>query len=151
VLAASIAISATRHITPRLFLSLVVCWSFAVLLQMAIALSLIALPSRRTVGVARALDLFFASHVPWSLWMLAAAAWAPMPLGRPLMPLLVAAVVPMLLTPRMIAAFFREVLEMDPREARARTVAHQVITWGLFVALFGMAVALMPRVLEWLA
>ena len=86
-------------------------------LQIAIALSLIAAPSRRTVGLPRALDLFFASHAPWSLWFLAAAAWGMSPLGCWSTPLLFLALAPIVLTPRMIAAFFREVLELDPRHA----------------------------------
>ena len=151
VLGTSEAITATRHVTPGLLLSTTLCWSFVVVLQMAIALSLIAAPSRRTVGLSRAVDLFFASHVPWSLWLLAAAAWAPSPMGRSTTPLFVAASVPALLTPRMIAAFFREVLEMDPREARARTVVHQAVTWGLFGGLFAASVAIVPRVHEWFA
>jgi hypothetical protein len=66
------------------------------------------------------------------------------------MPALVAALAPLVLTPRIIAAFFREVLEMDPREARARTAIHQAITWAAFVALAAWAIALPPRVVEWL-
>jgi hypothetical protein len=151
VLGASGAIAATGHVTPSLLLSMTACWSVVVVLQMAIALSLIARPAQRTVGLARALDLFFASHAPWSLWLLAAAAWAPSAGGRPLWPLLAAAVVPLALTPPMIAAFFREVLEMDPRHAAARTAAHQAITWTLFLVLAGSAVQIWPRVLEWLA
>ena len=57
-------------------------------------------------------------------------------------PLLVAAAVPLLLTPRIVKAFFQEVLEMDPRHAFARAAAQQAISWGAFVALFGTAVAL---------
>jgi len=151
VLGTSEAIAATRHVTPGLLLSTTLCWAFVVLLQIAIALSLMAGASRRTVGLPRAIDLFFASHVPWSLWILAAAAWAPSAVGRPFTPLLIAAAVPAVLTPRMIAAFFREVLEMDPREARARTAVHQALTWGLLVLLFGTAVALVPRIYEWFA
>lgn len=150
VLGASFAIAATRHVTPALVLSTTVCWSFVVALQIAIALTLIAGPSRRTVGPARALDLFFASHAPWSLWILAAAAWAPSPLGRPMTPL-ATAILPAVLTPRMIAAFFREVLELDARHAIVRTTAHQAITWGLLIALYGWSVALWPRILQWLA
>ena len=150
VLGVAIAIAATRHVTPALVLSTTLCWAFVVVLQVAIALTLIAGPSRRTVGVARALDLFFASHVPWSLFLLAAAA-APAPLGRPLTPLLLFAVAPLVLTPRMIAAFFREVLQLDPLGALGRTVLHQAITWTLFAGLYGAAVALRPRLLEWLA
>ncbi len=145
------AMAATGRVTPALVLSTTVCWSFVVLLQAAIALALVAAPARRTVGVARAIDLFFAGHAPWSLWLLAAAAWAPSPVGRPLMPLLAAAVVPLVLTPRIVMAFFREVLEMDPREAAARTAAHQAATWLAFLILYGTAVQLLPRVLEWFA
>jgi hypothetical protein len=151
VLGASAAISATGHVTPALVLSTTLCWSFVIVLQAAIALVLIAGPAQRTVGLARALDLYFASHAPWSLWMLAMVAWAPSPLGRPATPLLFAAAVPLILTPRILSAFFREVLEMDPRHAAARTAAQQVMTWVAFVVLFGTAVQLVPRVLEWLA
>ena len=149
VLGVAIAIGATGHVTPALVLSTTLCWAFVIVLQIVIALGLIAAPSRRTVGVARALDLFFASHTPWSLWLLAAAA-APAPLGRPLAPLSLFVVVPLVLTARMIVAFFREVLQLDRRRALARTIAHQAITWTLFVVLYGSAVALRPRILQWL-
>jgi hypothetical protein len=151
VVGASVAIAATGHVTPSLLLGVTLCWSFVVLMQVAIAVSLIARPARRTVGLPRALDLFFAGHAPWSLWMLAAAAWAPSPLGRPFWPVLATALVPVALTPIMISAFFREVLEMDPRHAIGRTAAHQAITWTLFLILFGTAVQIVPRALEWLA
>lgn len=149
-LGVSVAIAATGHATPLLVLSATICWTLAIAIQVAIAIALIAGPAQRTVGLWRAFDLFFASHAPWSLWFLAAAAWAPHPLGRPLTPVLVAALAPLILTPRMIAAFFREVLEMDPRDARARTVVHQAVTWLAFIALAGWAFALPPRLVEWL-
>lgn len=151
VLGVSAAMGATGHVTPALLLSTTLCWSFVVALQIGIALPLIAGPARQTVGLARALDLYFAGHAPWSLWMLATVAWAPSPVGRPLTPVLVAAVVPLLLTPRIVSAFFREVLEMDPRHAVARTAAQQVMTWVTFVVLYGTAVQLVPQVLGWFA
>jgi hypothetical protein len=151
VIGASAAMSATGHVTLALVLSTTLCWSFVVALQAAIALALIAGPARRTVGLARAIDLYFAGHAPWSLWMLASVAWAPSPVGRPFTPVLVAAAVPLVLTPLMVSAFFREVLEMDPRHAAARTAVQQAMTWGMFVLLWGTAVALVPRMLEWLA
>jgi len=147
VLGGAIAIAGTGHVTPALVISTTLCWAFVVVLQIAIALALIAAPSRRTVGVARALDLFFASHAPWSFWLLAAALM-PASIGRPVVALLLAALVPMLLTQRMIAAFFREVLELAPAHAIVRTAVHQAITWGLFVLLYGWAVALWPRIVQ---
>jgi len=148
VIGAAIAMGATGHVTPRLLLSTTLCWAFVVLLQVGIALPLIGGPSRPTVGLSRAIDLFFASHAPWSVWLLAAAVWAPSPLGRPLMPVLVSAPVPLVLTIRMINAYFREVLELDPRDARARTILHQAATWGIPLVLYGTAVAAWPRILE---
>ena len=149
VLGTSIAIAATRHVTPALVLSTTLAWAFVVAIQIAVALLLIAAPARRTVGVPRALDLFFASHAPWSLWLLLAAS-VPAPFGRPMTPLLVAALIPVVLTPRMIAAFFREVLDLAPAQTIIRTAAHQALTWGLFIALYGAAVAIRPRIVAWL-
>ena len=148
VIGAAIALGATGHVTPRLLLSTTLCWALVVVLQISIAGALIAGPSRRTVGLSRALDLFFASHAPWSLWLLAAAAYSPSVLGRPLTPLLLSAVVPLALTVRMIAAYFREVLELDPRHARVRTILQQAATWGVPLVLYGTAVGFWPRFLE---
>lgn len=151
VLGVSAAMGATGRVTPALVLSTTLCWSVVVVLQAAIALPLIAGAARRTVGIARAVDLFFAGHAPWSLWLLATVAWAPSPVGRPLTPVLVAAIVPLVVTVRIVAAFFREVLEMDPREAAARTAVQQAATWLTVVVLLGTAVQIFPRVLEWFA
>src|SRR3989442_7272386 len=113
VIGVSEAMAATGHVTLVLVASTILCWSFVVVLQAVIGLWLFAGTARRTVGIARALDLYFAGHAPWSLWMLTAAAWAPTALGRSLTPLLIAALVPFVLTARIVSAFFREVLEMD--------------------------------------
>lgn len=147
VLGASVAMSATRHVTPALFLSVTLCWTFVIVLQIAIAVTMIAGPSRQTVGLPRALDLFFASHAPWSLWLLAVAS-VPDPFAG--LHLLLLGIVPMVLTGRMILAFFREVLHLDRRRAMGRTALHQTITWVALVLLYGSAVALRPRILYWL-
>ena len=151
VLGVAMALSATRHATPALVMSTTLMWSVLVIGQVAIALVVIGTPQAGTIGRARALDLFFASHAPWSLWLLAAAAWVPSPLGRPAMPLWLAAVAAIVLTPRIIAAFFREVLKMDRRRAAVRTLVQQALTWGLLISFYGAAVALLPRVLQFLS
>jgi hypothetical protein len=147
----TVAIAATGHVTPALAIGSTLVMSVIVGLQIAIALLVIGAPARGRVGVPRALDLFFASHLPWSLWMLAIVPWAPSVLGRPFWPIWCAALAPATLTPRMIAAFFREVLGMDARRALARTAAHQALTWGVAIALFGAAVGIYPRALHWWA
>ncbi len=151
VLGVSVAKATTGHLTPSLVASTTLCWSFIIVLQAAIGLGLSAGAARRTVGTARALDLYFAGHAPWSLWILLAAAWSPSPLGRSLTPLLIVAVVPLFLTVRITNAFFREVLEMDPRHAVIRTAVQQALTWGSVVILLVTAVALVPRIIEWVS
>lgn len=146
VIGVSMALSATRHVTPSLVVSTTVLWSVVVLGQAAIALAVI--PRVSAVSRTRAFDLFFASHLPWSLWLLFDAAWAPAMLGRPAVPLWFASVPPLVLTPRMIAAFFRQVCGMDRRRAVIRTLLQQALSWGLLIALFGAAVAIWPRVLQ---
>jgi len=148
VLGAGMALSSTRHVTPSLVVSTTVVWSFVVIAQVAIALAVMPRSETSNVGRARALDLFFASHAPWSLWMLCAAIWGPPLIGHPLKPLWLAALVPIALTPRIIAAFFREVLGLDQHRATVHTLVHQTLTWGLLAAIFGAAVALWPRVLQ---
>ena len=146
----SMSISTTGHVTPALVFNTTAAWAFVIVLQIAIALPLIAGPSRRSVGVPRALDLFFVSHAPWSFWLITVAA-LPAPRGRPLTALLLLlGFVPLLMTTRAVAAFFREVLHFPPWRAAAYTVLHQAITWTTFVVLYGTAVALPPRVAGWL-
>jgi hypothetical protein len=147
----AVAIATTRHVTPTLVASTILCWSVLVVAQLAIALAVFARPARRTVGIARGIDLFFAGHAPWSLWLLASAAWAPVPGVDSLTPVVAAALVPMALTPRIIAAFCREVLKLDPDVARMRTVVHQAVTWTAILVVYGAAVAILPRALELLS
>src|SRR3954454_8458493 len=116
VIGVAVAMTATGRATPALVLSTTLTWSYIVLLQLAVALPLIAPAARRARGVAPALDLFFAGHAPWSLFTLLAGALLPLPLGlETTRALLLVAVVPLLLTGRIVAAFFSEVLGMDRR------------------------------------
>jgi len=144
----SIALASTRSASAPLVASTTLTWSYIVLLQLAIALPLVAPAARRTVGVSRAVDLYFAGHAPWSLFLLAAAAWAPSPGGRPSWPLYLAALVPVLLTPRIVNAFFAEVLAMDRLSARRMTILQQAMTWSVFVAVNWIASAFTPRLYE---
>lgn len=148
VMGISVSIAATGRATPRLVAGTTLTWSYIVALQIAIALPLIVAGARRTVGLSRALDLFFAGHAPWSLLMLAVAAWSPWTVGHGLWPIAVLALVPLVLTLRIVAAFFAEVLAMDPVEARRMTLLHQGLTWSAFVGVLWVSSALTPRVLE---
>jgi hypothetical protein len=142
VIGTSTALSSTWHLTPALVFSTTLMLSVFVIGQVLIALAVTAGPAAQRIGRARALDLFFASHAAWSLWMLA-SCW----FGGPFRLWLVVAIAPAVVTPRIIAAYFREVLGMNRRSAAVRTVLHQAVTWGLLLIMFGMAVAIWPRIL----
>ena len=149
VLGVSVAIAGTGRVTPGLVVATTIGWSYMILVQLAVAMPLlVAGGATRTVGLARAVDLFFAGHAPWSLFVLFAAAWASSPFGRPPLPLLVAAALALAVTTRILTAFFGEVLHMAPARARRWMGIHQIVTWTLFVALVWFESALTPRVFE---
>jgi len=148
VIGTSMALSSTRHVTPALVLSTTLLLSVFVIAQVLIALGAIGSLATHTIGRARAVDLFFASHAPWSLWLLAMGAWVPSPLGLPSWPLSLASIAPIVLTPRILIAYFRQIHGLDRRRAVKRTLAHQGVTWSLFAAAFGAAVAIWPRILQ---
>ena len=144
----ALSIAATGRVTPGLVLGTTLTWSYWVVAQIAVAIVLMRADAARTVGLARAFDLFFAAHAPWSLAVLAIAAWGPAPFGRPFWPLWPVIIAAPVLTIRAINAFFREVLELDPRAARRRTLAHQVLTCLLLLAYVWMTSSITPRLLK---
>jgi hypothetical protein len=149
-LGVAVSVAGTGRVTPALVASTTIMWSYVIVVQVLIALLVIATAPARTIGVPRALDLFFAGHAPWSLTALLAAAWAPAPLSHPLWVLEVIVVAPLLLMPRIVAAFCREVLGLEAAAARRRTLIHQAITWSFALGLLDVQSALAPRVLEWM-
>jgi hypothetical protein len=128
----ALAMAATGVLPGRLLLSTVICWSFAPLVQVIAAAAVIASVPRREIAMGRALDLLFAGHAPWSLWLLsfgAAAAWGPGDVVSAAalwtLPL------PILWTAWILRAFFRSVLNTTPRGALVRTALHQGIIWTI--------------------
>jgi hypothetical protein len=148
VLGVSVAITATGRATPALVASTTLAWSYVVVLQLAIAVSVLARPAKRSIGLARAVDLFFAGHAPWSLFALIVAAWRPSSAGWPVWPLEAFAIVPAVLTVRIVAAFFSEVLALEARAAMRLTIAQQALTWTVFLAVNWAASAFTPRLFE---
>lgn len=139
ILGAAMAIGATGHVTLSLWASTTACWSFATAIQLAVALAVIGVPARRVTGVARGLDLFFAGHAPWSLWLLAFAAWTVV--VPPLEQLHfsrytnLTALIPLAWTARLVYAFHVQVLRCAPWTALRRTLLHQALTWGITILL----------------
>ncbi|MGH9312466.1 MAG: hypothetical protein ACRD1S_04630, partial [Vicinamibacterales bacterium] len=91
ILGTAISIYATRRVTLGLALSTILCWSFAAAVQAIAAAALVASSKRRGVSIPAGLDLLFMGHGPWSLWLLAVAAWAVWFPRPPMMDVLVVA------------------------------------------------------------
>ncbi len=145
VIGTSVTVSATERVTVLLVLAGALGWSFVPILQLATGLILIRGAGART----RRLSGYFATHWPWSLWILTAHAAMLLSnfvrtYGLWLAP---TAVVPMLWTVRLLLGFCREELRLDNRQCRRRVAMHQVTTYVLVLVCVAFAVALWPRLL----
>ena len=137
--------AAAGHVTATLVASEIVAWSFVPLLQLLTGAVLIASAKTRRVTFPRAIELLFAAHAPWSLWLVATTLFQTINPD----PYIVigSGVVPMALTAFMLAAFGREVLGLSGREARIRVFAHQTATILLIVAYIELATRLSVRII----
>jgi hypothetical protein len=148
LLGVAIAMTATHTVAAPVVVSVTLCWSVAVVIQLVTALIVVGPSSRRTVPMSRALDLFFLGHAPWSLWLLAVggmATWTPDLVNT--LTVVLTMLVPAALTTRIVAAFSAVVLGNSRRAAVTRAALHHAITWIAIILLFAAAVALWPRVL----
>ena len=136
VLGTALSIAATHVASIIGVVSVALFWSFVPAVQLFTAWIVCRNPSVR-IELPRAIELFFLTHLPWSMWLFAAAAgtfWlAPGP--TLVQGVVVAALVPLVWTPVMIAAFCRAVLGCSVRDARRRTALHTAITWGVILFL----------------
>ncbi len=144
-LGAAVPALAAGVITPGLFVGSAICWAFVPALQWLIAVALV-----RSVKVRprrRALALLFLGHAPWSLWVLAAGAFGLVVPFIDSTTLAVTAIVPLVLTLRILDAFCREVLQLPRAAARRRLLAHQAVTWGVVFVYVQAASQFLPRVI----
>lgn len=152
LLGVTIAMTATHTVAAPVVVSLTICWSAAVLIQLATALVVVGPRSRRSMPLSRALDLFFLGHAPWSLWLLAVGAMATwMPERMDALITVLTMLVPAALTTRIVAAFSAVALGAGRRAAVTRAALHHAITWMAIIAIVAAAIALWPRILGGLA
>jgi hypothetical protein len=146
-LATLLAIASTGRPTLRLVLVLFVCWSFVPALQALAAWVVIAASPRRAVGRARALDLLFAGHAPWSLWLLLVTARVSLSATPPSISgaFLASAWIPLAWRCVIVFAFCRKVLGETRWGALVRTAAHQAVVWSLALLVLDRAVRIWPR------
>jgi hypothetical protein len=134
VIGVASAISATGRVTATLVLSTMLLWSFVVGVQLAIGLALVTTARSRRVTVPVAIDLLFAGHLPWSLWICLAAGWHAADWPWAIEVAIGAALVALVWTVRILSAFTRVVLGASSGERWARLLAHQACTWFVFAA-----------------
>jgi hypothetical protein len=146
VLGTSIAFAATRSLTLPLLLDTIIWWSVVPLLQFCFALVLVLSAGQRVTGALHAVDLMFAAHLPWSLWLLGAAGF--LALGGAVVPArTVLVLLPFVLGWRAVLLyhFCRVVLACDRRGALLRTAVHQTAVFTALFAFVAWAISLEAR------
>jgi len=131
IIGTAVPIMAVQRITPSLLAASTISFTFVVAIQMAVGAAVIASAPSRRVSISRALDLWFAGHLPYSLWLLAAAAMFAMMPAASLDLLIALAVIPAAWTSVIVAAFCRQVLGTSRAGARWRAAAHFVTIWAI--------------------
>ena len=131
VIAVAIPIMAVQRVTIGLVAATAIAWSFVLAIQLVLGTLVIAsVPSRR-VGLKRALDLWFAGHLPYCIWVLATAALMSNLSGGSLEMLVVLAIVPSMWTAAIVTTFCRIVLNSSRAGARWRAAIHLIAVWAV--------------------
>ncbi len=144
----AVTLSSARRLPPGLVLMGIVCWSFVPITQWLIGLVVIGRAPGRPLSVSRCLELLFAGHLPWSLWMLVFIGFdtfTPVPIPPVIQAL--SLLVPAVWTTIILSAFCRIVLGCTPARAHLLIVAHQAMTWTAFFGYVVLVSGLWPRVL----
>ena len=147
----AVTLSSARRLPPGLVLMGIVCWSFVPITQWLIGLVVIGRAPGRPLSVPRCLELLFAAHLPWSLWMLVTIGidtFTPVPI--PLVIQVLSLLVPAVWTTIILSAFCRIVLGCTPARAHLLIVAHQAMTWTAFFGYVVLVSGLWPRVLAFI-
>jgi hypothetical protein len=133
LIAVVVPMMATDQITAGLVLTSAAAWSPVVAIQMAIAAIFVA--PARGVGFWRAMDIWFAGHVPYSLWILLLPFLTNSTALPPHDVIGVSLIAPLLWTGVITTAFFRTVFRMDAWTARRRALLHLAIVVIVVLAL----------------
>lgn len=144
----AVTLSSARRLTPGLVLMGIVCWSFVPITQSLIGLVVIGRAHGRPLGVPRCLELLFAGHLPWSLWMLVFIGFdtfTPVPI--PMVIQVLSLLVPAVWTTIILSAFCRTVFGCTPARAHLLIVAHQAMTWTAFFAYVFLVSGFWQRIL----
>jgi hypothetical protein len=126
VIATLVPIMAVQRVTIGLMLTAALSWGFVVVIQVLVGAVIVASAPAKRVGFRRALDLWFAGHLPYSLWMLVIFAAIANRQSSATGVVLASAAIPAAWTAVIAAAFCRVVLGAQPSDARRRVALHAV-------------------------
>ena len=144
VIGTSVAAASTQRVTASLVLTSTLAWAFVPLFQLGTGLWLLRGGAEPR---AHALEAYFETHRPWSLFVLAfhalVVAWPPLR-GFTLL-LLPVALVPIILTGLALTRLCRKILGVSPAAARRRVLIHQVMTYVSVAGYAAWAGAYLPR------
>ena len=131
VIGTAVPIMAVQRVTVGLLIASTISFAFVVAIQMAVGAAVIAsVPSRR-VSMSRALDLWFAGHAPYSVWLLALALiFAAMPAAS-LDRMVLLATIPAAWTIVIVSAYCQTVLGTSRAGGRWRAGLHGVAIWAI--------------------
>lgn len=154
----AISMAATHTVAAPVLASVTMCWATAVILQFVAALILIRTGPAFARGpgaggyashvtTARAIDLFFLGHAPWSLWLIVSAGTITLASSLPVLRWVSIAgmIVSAAVTPRIVAAFDEAVLGSSRPKAIRRAALHQGFTWTALFVYIAAGVQLWPR------
>jgi hypothetical protein len=145
VIGCAISIAGTGRATAPLVISTALTWSWTVLWQLIAAAAIVRAKSA-PLTLPQRIDLLFAGHAPWSLWLLATAAWSKLfPQFSDLYALLSTVVVPAVWTAAIVHGFCCGALGLPQSAALRRTAIHQALIWGVAFFYVAWAIALWPR------
>jgi len=149
VIAVLVPIAAVQRVTFALVATAALSWSFAVAIQMIVGAGVIASAPARLARGLRAIDLWFAGHFPYSLWMLVSFGVMALSSSDPLRLVIASAIIPAIWTAFIVTAFCRTVLRTSVSGARWRAAAHFVVTWAITLSYIAWAAGgwfqLLPR------
>jgi hypothetical protein len=131
VIAVAISIMAVQRVTIGYVAVTAISWSFVLLIQLLIALLLVMSVPSRPISVSRALDLWFAGHVPYSLWLLVISAVVANLESAAVEMVIVLSLIPSLWTSAILSAFCRVVLGTSRRGAWLRAVLQFIVAWAI--------------------
>jgi hypothetical protein len=134
VIGVLVPIMAVQRVTIALVATAALSWSFVVAIQWIVGAIFVASAPGRRVDFRRALDLWFAGHLPYSLWMLVVFAAMANSTSSFHLLVVVSAVVPAIWTAAIASAFCRTVLGAQPSDARRRATAHAMAAWTIGLA-----------------